>query len=135
MEYIQVFSEWLYAQQYPMEDVVSHLKWGLSLLLGTKEGEGEEEERGEREGGVVEPVLSVSVLEKAVQLHVKMAQLHGRGSQNHRESCLSGLAYCHLVWKVSSNSAFTTTGLPTCQPLWPTAGYSRGLQTVCVRKM
>ena len=104
MEYIQAFSEWLYAHQYPLEDVLSHLKWVLSLLLERKEG-GEEGER-ERGGGERWSTSSVRVLEKAVQVHVKMAQLKGRGSSGHRESCLAALAYCHLIWKVRCHLIF-----------------------------
>lgn len=108
MEYIQTFAEWLYGHQYPVEDVLSQLKWVLSLLLETKEGgeegdgggEGEGTER-DGEGGERRSMSSVCVLEKAVEVLVKMARLQGRGSGGHRESCLAALAYCHLIWKVS----------------------------------
>ena len=103
-----------------MQDALSHLQWALTLLLqqgegeGVREGEGAregEEERGEgegvkergereeerRKGEVTRPV---HVLEKAACVHVMMAQLQGRGSQDHRESCLAALAYCCLIWKV-----------------------------------
>ena len=119
VDYILAFSEWLYAHQYPTQDALSHLQWALTLLLqsgkivdrGEEEGTREGEEMGEGrtesgqegeqiEGEVHVPVTSVSVMEKAVQVYVIMAQLHGRGSQGHRESCLAALAYCCLIWKV-----------------------------------
>ena len=119
VDYILAFSEWLYTHQYPMQDALSQLQWALTLLLqsGTTAERGEEEgmregeemgkggtesaQEGEQiEGEVNVPVTSVSVMEKAVQVYVIMAQLHGQGSQGHRESCLAGLAYCCLIWKV-----------------------------------
>lgn len=113
-EYILTFSEWLYTHQYPVQDALSHLQWALTLLLqsGTaverkeeEEGgmgeEGRRQDRGHIDGEVDKPATSVSVMEKAVQVYVIMAQLHGRGSQGHRESCLAALAYCCLICKVS----------------------------------
>ena len=57
VDYLLEFSEWLYAHQYPVQDALSHLQWGLTLLQqllqsGIEEGEGGEED-GEKEGGEI----------------------------------------------------------------------------------
>ena len=113
MDYILAFSEWLYTHQFPVEEALSHLQWALALLLGIGEEEGErgeeakrgeegEEGEGGMEGGQSRPTHSVRVLDKVMRVHVMMAQMHGRGSRGHRESCLAALAYCSLIWKVGS---------------------------------
>lgn len=33
VDYIMEFSEWLYYRQFPLEDVVFHLKWAIDILL------------------------------------------------------------------------------------------------------
>ena len=103
VDYLVAFSEWLYTHQCPVQDALSHLQWALTLLLQQEEGEGEEGEgakEGEEEREEGEVARPVCVLEKAVCVHVMMAQLQGRGSQGHRESCLAAVAYCYLIWKV-----------------------------------
>ena len=33
VDYILEFSEWLYYKQFPLEDVIFHLKWAIDILL------------------------------------------------------------------------------------------------------
>ena len=35
MDYILEFSEWLYYKQFPLEDVIFHLKWAIDIHLHT----------------------------------------------------------------------------------------------------
>ena len=126
VDYLLVLSEWLYEHQFPVEEVLSHLQWTLTLLLD--QGGEEKQEEGEREeegGGKEERSRSecgVCTWEKVVQILVRMARLQSRGGDGHRESCLAALAHCCLIWKVRSQSLrppLCQCGLPSgLRPHW-----------------
>ena len=136
VDYILAFSEWLYSHQFPIEEALGHLQWALSLLTERGGGgeQGEEGEEGGGGGGGGEGVdgPECRVLERAVCVLVMMAQLQGRGSTGHRESCLAAVAYCNLIWKVIFT--LTHTPCPCIKIVWFT-GNTGGIQPVCVWKM
>lgn len=47
VDYIMEFSEWLYYQQFPIEDVTFHLNWAIDILLGMKPSRDTPEPAGE----------------------------------------------------------------------------------------
>lgn len=61
VDYIMEFSEWLYHNQFPLEDVVFHLEWAIDILLRMRPDRGSPEPAaagaagagaaGERRGG------------------------------------------------------------------------------------
>lgn len=47
VDYIMEFSQWLYHKQFPLEDVVFHLKWAVDILLQMQQDRGTPEPAGE----------------------------------------------------------------------------------------
>ncbi|XP_008581370.1 PREDICTED: tetratricopeptide repeat protein 40, partial [Galeopterus variegatus] len=124
VDYILEFSEWLYYNQFPLEDVVFHIEWAIEILLAMKppgdvpkpEPTPEEEhtpvqtpaespvsEHGEAASW--ERLHSVRQLEALARAHILLALVVGPGAASHQDACLLAYAFLRRLWQVSLTTA------------------------------
>ncbi|XP_070288236.1 cilia- and flagella-associated protein 46 isoform X2 [Myotis yumanensis] len=116
VDYIMEFSEWLYYQQFPIEDVTFHLNWAIDILLGMKPSRDTPEPAGEPslmqeapEGlgsehlGTVflEKLRNVRQLEALARAHILLALLGTPSAAGYQDYCLMAYTFLRHIWQVS----------------------------------
>ncbi|XP_070326623.1 cilia- and flagella-associated protein 46 isoform X5 [Odocoileus virginianus] len=129
---IMEFSEFLYYKQFPLEDVVFHLKWAIDILLrmqpvgsipepagvgAADAGDADAQVSGlgalEGPGGAGPPSLqelqSVRQLETLARAYTLLALVATPCSAGHQDYCLMAYAFLHRIWQVSFSTAGKST--------------------------
>ncbi|XP_059517976.1 cilia- and flagella-associated protein 46 [Myotis daubentonii] len=122
VDYIMEFSEWLYYQQFPIEDVTFHLNWAIDILLGMKPSRDTPEptvgapslpgeppftqeapESGSEHLGTVflEKLRNVRQLEALARAHILLALLGTPGAAGYQDYCLMAYSFLRHIWQVS----------------------------------
>ncbi|XP_072828267.1 cilia- and flagella-associated protein 46 isoform X6 [Vicugna pacos] len=122
VDYIVEFSEWLYHRQFPIEDVIFHLKWAIDILLRMQPDSDTPEPADERPatqaalgspragaaGAVgaasLEALWNVRQLERLARAHTLLA-LVAPSAAGCRDYCLMAYAFLHRIWQVSLSTA------------------------------
>nr|XP_031317921.1 cilia- and flagella-associated protein 46 isoform X2 [Camelus dromedarius] len=119
VDYIVEFSEWLYHRQFPIEDVIFHLKWAIDILLRMQPDSDTPEPADERPAtqaalgspragatgaASLEALWNVRQLERLARTHTLLALVapHAAGC---RDYCLMAYAFLHRIWQVSLSTA------------------------------
>ncbi|KAG5196142.1 hypothetical protein R6Z07F_018059 [Ovis aries] len=128
VDYIMEFSEWLYYRQFPLEDVVFHLKWAIDILLrmhpvgrvpepagvgaaGAEDADEQVSTLGAVEGPgdpgppSLQELQSVRQLETLARAYTLLALVVSPGSAGHQDYCLQAYAFLHRIWQVSFSTA------------------------------
>ncbi|XP_055280347.1 cilia- and flagella-associated protein 46 isoform X2 [Moschus berezovskii] len=128
VDYIMEFSEWLHYKQFPLEDVVFHLKWAIGILLrlqpvrGVAEPAGvgaadagatDEQEstlgalEGPRDLGPhsLQELQSVRQLETLARAYTLLALVVTPSSAGHQDYCLMAYTFLNRIWQVSFSTA------------------------------
>nr|XP_020735663.1 cilia- and flagella-associated protein 46 [Odocoileus virginianus texanus] len=109
---IMEFSEFLYYKQFPLEDVVFHLKWAIDILL-RMQPVGSIPEPAGGPGGAGPPSLqelqSVRQLETLARAYTLLALVATPCSAGHQDYCLMAYAFLHRIWQVSFSTAGKST--------------------------
>ncbi|XP_044924407.1 cilia- and flagella-associated protein 46 isoform X2 [Mustela putorius furo] len=116
VEYILELSEWLYYKQFPMEDVIFHLKWAVDILMlitparDTPEGAEEPlstpeapESMVSKDMGTVpvEKLWSVRQLEALARAYTLLALMVSPSAAGYEEYCLLAYMCLRRIWQVS----------------------------------
>ncbi|KAI5270262.1 Cilia- And Flagella-Associated Protein 46 [Manis pentadactyla] len=116
VDYIMEFGKWLYCKQFPMEDVVFHLKWAINILLLLKAARGTPELAGElpppqaapestepRDSGTpsLERLRNVRQLDTLARACILLALMVPPSSAEHQDCCLLAYASLRRIWQVS----------------------------------
>ncbi|XP_010857855.1 PREDICTED: protein CFAP46, partial [Bison bison bison] len=132
VDYIMEFSEWLYYKQFPLEDVIFHLKWAIDILLRMQPVGGVPEPAGvgavdaedtdkpastlgalEGPGDPGPPSLqelqSVRQLETLARAYTLLALVVTPSGAGHQDYCLMAYAFLHRIWQVSFSTAGKST--------------------------
>ncbi|XP_027384270.1 cilia- and flagella-associated protein 46 isoform X1 [Bos indicus x Bos taurus] len=132
VDYIVEFSEWLYYKQFPLEDVIFHLKWAIDILLrmqpvgGVPEParveavDAEDTDKPASTLGALEgpgdpgpPSLqelqSVRQLETLARAYTLLALVVTPSGAGHQDYCLMAYAFLHRIWQVSFSTAGKST--------------------------
>ncbi|KAM8780319.1 LOW QUALITY PROTEIN: cilia- and flagella-associated protein 46 [Rhynchonycteris naso] len=133
--YIMEFSEWLYHQQFPMDDVVFHLNWAIDILLGMNPAKDTEEPAGEHspvqaaldspgpeEAGTssLDKLHNVRQLEALARAYVLLALVASPSAASYQDFCLLAYACVRRIWQVS----LSTAGRSFSESRIPAAGSS-----------
>lgn len=134
VDYLMEFGEWLFVNEYPVEDALDQFLWASDILLNknpNKEGREDDpyDERSEHESeldaakfvpgerqsliGVrpseravkIEDITDVRQLETLMRVHVMLAQVTGHSSPHFRDYVLMAYAFLYKIWQVSISSA------------------------------
>ncbi|CAN0555915.1 unnamed protein product [Rangifer tarandus platyrhynchus] len=116
---IMEFSEFLYYKQFPLEDVVFHLKWAIDILLRMQpvgsipEPAGVGAADAGDAGGAGPPSLqelqSVRQLETLARAYTLLALVVTPCCAGHQDYCLMAYAFLHRIWQVSFSTAGKST--------------------------
>uniref|UniRef100_A0A8D0Q223 Cilia and flagella associated protein 46 n=1 Tax=Sus scrofa TaxID=9823 RepID=A0A8D0Q223_PIG len=136
VDYIMEFSQWLYHKQFPLEDVVFHLKWAVDILLqmqqdrgtpepaeehasaqATLEGPGPEDARTTS----LEGLRSVRQLEALARAYTLLALVATPSDARHQDYCLMAYTSLCRIWQVS----FSTAGRSLSESKIPAAASSQ----------
>nr|XP_025129616.1 cilia- and flagella-associated protein 46 isoform X5 [Bubalus bubalis] len=132
VDYILEFSEWLYYKQFPLEDVIFHLKWAIDILLrmqpvgvvpepaGMGAADAEDADKPASTMGALEgpgdpgpPSLqelqSVRQLETLARAYTLLALVVTPSGAGHQDHCLMAYAFLHRIWQVSFSTAGKST--------------------------
>ncbi|XP_047559332.1 cilia- and flagella-associated protein 46 isoform X1 [Lutra lutra] len=116
VEYILELSEWLYYKQFPMEDVIFHLKWAVDILMlitpARDTPEGAEEPLSTQEApesmvskdmGTVpmEKLRNVRQLEALARAYTLLALMVSPSAAGYEEYCLLAYMCLRRIWQVS----------------------------------
>ncbi|XP_066095942.1 cilia- and flagella-associated protein 46 isoform X1 [Saccopteryx bilineata] len=116
VDYIMEFSEWLYHQQFPVDDVVFHLNWAIDILLGMKPAKDTPEPAGEHSLSQAAPdspspeeartssldkLCNVRQLEALARAYVLLALVVSPSAAGHQDFCLLAYACIRRIWQVS----------------------------------
>ncbi|KAG6935922.1 cilia and flagella associated protein 46 [Chelydra serpentina] len=138
VDYLMEFAEWLYCNQFPLNDAIKHLDWAVDILLHLKLAKGplEEEEKNIKQEipspAKLKVVFGVNVtipqianedlknirqLETLFRAHTLMAIISGHSSPYHQQHCLMAYAYIIRIWQVSLSAAGSVIkALPKSSP-------------------
>nr|XP_042712700.1 cilia- and flagella-associated protein 46 isoform X3 [Chrysemys picta bellii] len=138
VDYLMEFAEWLYCNQFPLNDAIKHLDWAVDILLHLKLAKGplEEEEKNIKQEipspaklkvdfGVNvtipqianEDLKNIRQLETLFRAHTLMAVISGHSSPYHQQHCLMAYAYIIRIWQVSLSAAGSVIkALPKSSP-------------------
>ncbi|KAB1271378.1 Cilia- and flagella-associated protein 46 [Camelus dromedarius] len=122
VDYIVEFSEWLYHRQFPIEDVIFHLKWAIDILLRMQPDSDTPEPADERPAtqaalgspragatgaASLEALWNVRQLERLARTHTLLALVapHAAGC---RDYCLMAYAFLHRIWQAVLAAAHLT---------------------------
>ncbi|KAM6306111.1 cilia- and flagella-associated protein 46 [Aegotheles albertisi] len=128
VDYLLEFAEWLYCNQFPLNDVIKPLNWVIDVLLhmkfATQSSQGEE--NLEIDIGAedtmpqinLEDLSNIKQLEALFRAQTLMALISGRSSPFHQQHCLMAYACIVRIWQVSlSASGLITKVLSKSSPL------------------
>ncbi|XP_045438178.1 cilia- and flagella-associated protein 46 [Pipistrellus kuhlii] len=116
VDLIMEFSEWLYYQQFPIEDVIFHLNWATDILLGMKPARDTPEPAGEtsfvqmpperlesENVGMVsmEKLQNVRQLEALARAHILLALTATPSAAAYQDYCLMAYAFLRHIWQIS----------------------------------
>ncbi|XP_023492381.2 cilia- and flagella-associated protein 46 isoform X4 [Equus caballus] len=116
IDYIMEFSEWLYYKQFPIEDVIFHLRSAIDMLLLMKPArdtpEPAEEHRspqatsespGSEDRGTfsLESLRSVRQLETLARAHILLALMVSPSAAGYQDYCLMAYTFLRRIWQVS----------------------------------
>ncbi|XP_073096194.1 cilia- and flagella-associated protein 46 isoform X2 [Manis javanica] len=116
VDYIMEFSKWLYCKQFPMEDVIFHLKQAIDILLLMKaardtpelaeelpppQAAPESPEPGDSGTPSLERLRNVRQLDTLARACILLALLVPPSSAEHQDCCLLAYASLRRIWQVS----------------------------------
>ncbi|KAJ7427262.1 hypothetical protein BTVI_01760 [Pitangus sulphuratus] len=122
VEYLMEFAEWLYCNQFPLNDAIKPLHWAVDLLLRMKfpmQSSQEEEKMAGPEflptenikmnSGAndtvpqinLEDLSNIKQLEALFRAQTLLAVISGPGSPCHQQHCLLACACIVRIWQVS----------------------------------
>nr|XP_058154071.1 cilia- and flagella-associated protein 46 isoform X2 [Dasypus novemcinctus] len=121
VDYIVELSEWLYDKQFPLEDVVFHLRWAIDLLLATS-GPGSATEPAEGHAPGQAPVdnpacqetaprslaslRNVRQLDALARTYIQLALMASPSAPSYQDCCLVAVTLLQRIWQVT----FLTAG-------------------------
>ncbi|XP_075360373.1 cilia- and flagella-associated protein 46 isoform X10 [Mycteria americana] len=126
VDYLMEFAEWLYCNQFPLNDVIKPLDWVVDLLLHMKFSmqSSQEEERNtipkfsptenlKIDIGAndtmpqinLEDLSSIKQLEALFRAQTLMALISGHSSPFHQQHCLMAYACIIRIWQVSLSAS------------------------------
>ncbi|KAM6203864.1 cilia- and flagella-associated protein 46 [Sarcoramphus papa] len=132
VDYLMEFAEWLYCNQFPLNDVIKPLDWVVDLLLHMKfsmeSSQGEEKntipkfsptENLKIDYGTndtmsqinLEDLNNIKQLEALFRAQTLMALISGRSSPFHQQHCLMAYACIVRIWQVSLSASGPITKL------------------------
>ncbi|XP_035752429.1 cilia- and flagella-associated protein 46 [Egretta garzetta] len=130
VDYLMEFAEWLYCNQFPLNDVIKPLDWVVDLLLhmtfsmqSSQEGEKNTipkfspTENLKIDIGAndimpqinLEDLSNIKQLEALFRAQTLMALISGHSSPFHRQHCLMAYACIIRIWQVSLSASGLTT--------------------------
>ncbi|XP_022424099.2 cilia- and flagella-associated protein 46 [Delphinapterus leucas] len=126
VDYIMEFSEWLYHNQFPLEDVVFHLEWAIDILLRMQPDRGSPEPAGAGAAGAgateeqvstpaapegpgvegsgppsLEKLRNVRQLETLARAYTLLALVVTPSAASHQDYCLMAYTFLRRIWQVS----------------------------------
>ncbi|KAF5914545.1 hypothetical protein HPG69_010817 [Diceros bicornis minor] len=140
VDYIMEFSEWLYYKQFPINDVIFHLKWAIDILLMMKPARDTPElaeEHAPPEAAPESPLSedmgtaslerlhSVRQLESLARAHILLALMVSQSATSYQDYCLMAYAFLRRIWQVS----LLTAGKSISESKIPAAASSHLLLT------
>ncbi|XP_014649525.1 PREDICTED: cilia- and flagella-associated protein 46 [Ceratotherium simum simum] len=114
VDYIMEFSEWLYYKQFPIDDVIFHLKWAIDILLMMKPARDTPEpaeEHAPPEAAPESPLSedmgtaslerlhSVRQLESLARAHILLALMVSQSATSYQDYCLMAYAFLRRIWQ------------------------------------
>ncbi|KYO42269.1 cilia- and flagella-associated protein 46 isoform B [Alligator mississippiensis] len=125
VHYLMEFSEWLYYNQFPLDDVIKHLDWAINILLHMKFAtkpleEGEKNLIKETPSSELmidlgkkntipqvafQDLQNIRQLENLFRAYTLIAIISGRSSPYHQQHCLMAYACIIRIWQVSLSAA------------------------------
>ncbi|KAM9282040.1 cilia- and flagella-associated protein 46 [Cariama cristata] len=126
VDYLIEFAEWLYCNQFPLNDVIKPLDWVVDLLLHMKfpmqSSQGEEKnpiseispmENSKIDIGAndttpqinLEDLSNIKQLEALFRAQTLMALISGHSSPFHQQHCLMAYACIIRIWQVSLSAS------------------------------
>ncbi|KAM6390504.1 cilia- and flagella-associated protein 46 [Pluvialis apricaria] len=126
VDYLMEFAEWLYCNQFPLNDVIKPLDWVVDLLLRMKFSmqSSQEEENNTipkfspaenleiNIGGNrimpqinLEDLSNIKQLEALFRAQTLMASISGRSSPFHQQHCLMAYACIVRIWQVALSAS------------------------------
>eukprot|EP00075_Anas_platyrhynchos_P026650 XP_027315903.1 cilia- and flagella-associated protein 46 isoform X2 [Anas platyrhynchos] len=126
VDYLMEFAEWLYCNQFPLNDVIKPLDWAVGLLLHMKfsmQSSQEEEEKSTKKllpmenlkidvgrNDVMprinlENLTNIKQLEALFRAQTLMAVVSGHSSPFHQQHCLMAYACVIRIWQVSLSAS------------------------------
>nr|XP_009929955.1 PREDICTED: tetratricopeptide repeat protein 40 [Opisthocomus hoazin] len=121
VDYLMEFAEWLYCNQFPLNDVIKPLDWAVDLLLHMKFSMQSSQEEGKNtipkfsptenlkmDIGAndtkpqinLEDLSNIKQLEALFRAQTLMAVISGNGSPFHEQHCLMAYACIVRIWQV-----------------------------------
>ncbi|XP_032047141.1 cilia- and flagella-associated protein 46 [Aythya fuligula] len=126
VDYLMEFAEWLYCNQFPLNDVIKPLDWAVGLLLHMKfsmQSSQEEEKKSIKKllpmenlkidvgrNDVMpqinlENLTNIKQLEALFRAQTLMAVVSGHSSPFHQQHCLMAYACVIRIWQVSLSAS------------------------------
>ncbi|XP_026968831.1 cilia- and flagella-associated protein 46 [Sagmatias obliquidens] len=127
VDYIMEFSEWLYHNQFPLEDVVFHLEWAIDILLRMRPDRGSPEPAGAGAAGAgateeqvstpaapegpgaegsgppsLEKLRNVRQLEMLARAYTLLALVVTPSAASHQDYCLMAYTFLRRIWQFQS---------------------------------
>ncbi|XP_035317165.1 cilia- and flagella-associated protein 46 isoform X1 [Cricetulus griseus] len=142
VDYIIEFSQWMYYNQFPMEEVIFHLDWAIEILLSMKPTEDSPEPEPNKEGQASSPqsltgsamsldletisldqFRSVRQLEALARVHILRALMVSRSSSSYEDDCFMAYSFLRHIWQISTPASNKPSDdIPTSMEEW--ASYS-----------
>ncbi|XP_009464689.1 PREDICTED: tetratricopeptide repeat protein 40 [Nipponia nippon] len=115
VDYLIEFAEWLYCNQFPLNDVIKPLDWVVDLLLRMKFSmqSSQEEENLKIDIGAndtmpqinLDNLSNIKQLEALFRAQTLMALISGQSSPFHQQHCLMAYACIVRIWQVSLSAS------------------------------
>nr|XP_030688013.1 cilia- and flagella-associated protein 46 [Globicephala melas] len=127
VDYIMEFSEWLFHNQFPLEDVVFHLEWAIDILLRMRPDRGSPEPAGagaagagatEEQGSTpaapegpgaegsgppsLEKLRNVRQLETLARAYTLLALVAAPSAASRQDYCLMAYTFLRRIWQFQS---------------------------------
>ncbi|MBN3291260.1 CFA46 protein, partial [Polypterus senegalus] len=121
VEFLLLFGEWLYSNQFPVSNSLNIIEWAIDVLLHLRPGEQEKNNVKKIDYDIATPdnlgieigvqvtttnlslsdLKNIKQLETLIRAHTLLAIILGSGSSQHQQNCLIAYAYVMRIWQVS----------------------------------
>ncbi|XP_060097359.1 cilia- and flagella-associated protein 46 [Heteronotia binoei] len=99
------FAEWLYCNQFPLNEAIKCVDWAISILLHLKPVTKTLDDEDTSNEITVGDFKNIKQLEALLRAHTLKAVISGHDSPSHEQHCLMAYTFVVRIWQVVLSSA------------------------------